>query len=327
MTIIGAALAVVLALGLLAAPLAAEGQQARKVPVIGYLIERSGPTAFDEAFRLGLRKLGYSEGRNVVVEYRWADGKAERLPALAAELVRLKVDIIVTSGTPGGLAAKNATSTIPIVLASGGDFVADGLVASFSRPGANITGLSVFARELSGKRLEILKEAIPGMTRVAAAFNTLNPGTRSLFKETEAAATKLGLKVLPLDIHFPDGVERAFAEAVRLRASAVVIISDGATIVHRAQLGSAALQHHLPTIFANKTYLEGGGLMSYGPDIIEVWRRAATYVDRILKGAKPAEMPIEQPTKFELVISLKTAQALGITMPPSLLLLADEVIQ
>ena len=244
-------------LALLAAPLAAEGQQARKVPVIGYLIERSGPTAFDEAFRLGLRELGYSEGRNVVVEYRWATGR--RLPALAAELVRLKVDIIVTSGTPGGLAAKNATSTIPIVLASGGDFVADGLVASFSRPGANITGLSVFARELSGKRLEILKEAIPGMTRVAAAFNTLNPGTRSLFKETEAAATKLGLKVLPLDIHFPDGVERAFAEAVRLRASAVVIISDGATIVHRAQLGSAALQHHLPTIFANKTYLEGGG--------------------------------------------------------------------
>ena len=316
-----------LAGGLLAAPLAAEGQQARKVPVIGYLIERSGPTAFDEAFRLGLRELGYSEGRNVVVEYRWADGKAERLPALAAELVRLKVDIIVTSGTPGGLAAKNATSTIPIVLASGGDFVADGLVASFSRPGANITGLSVFARELSGKRLEILKEAIPGMTRVAAAFNTLNPGTRSLFKETEAAATKLGLKVLPLDIDFPDGVERAFAEGVRLRASAVVIISDGATIVHRAQLGSAALQHHLPTIFANKTYLEGGGLMSYGPDIIEVWRRAATYVDRILKGAKPAEMPIEQPTKFELVINPKTAKALGLTIPQSLLIRADQLIE
>jgi putative ABC transport system substrate-binding protein len=316
-----------LTLGVLSAPLAAEAQQARKVPVIGYLIERSGPTAFDEAFRLGLRELGYSEGRNVVVEYRWADGKAERLPALAAELVRLKVDIIVTSGTPGGLAAKNATSTIPIVLASGGDFVADGLVASFSRPGANITGLSVFARELSGKRLEILKEAIPGMTRVAAAFNTLNPGTRSLFKETEAAATKLGLKVLPLDIHFPDGVERAFAEGVRLRASAVVIISDGATIVHRAQLGSAALQHHLPTIFANKTYLEGGGLMSYGPDIIEVWRRAATYVDRILKGAKPAEMPIEQPTKFELVINLKTAKALGLTIPQSLLIRADQVIE
>jgi putative ABC transport system substrate-binding protein len=314
-----------LTLGTLSAPLAAEGQQARRVPVIGYLIERSGPTAFDEAFRLGLRELGYSEGRNVVVEYRWADGKAERLPALAAELVRLKVDIIVTSGTPGGLAAKNATSTIPIVLASGGDFVADGLVASFSRPGANITGLSVFARELSGKRLEILKEAIPGMTRVAAAFNTLNPGTRSLFKETEAAATKLGLKALPLDIHFPDGVERAFAEAVRLRASAVVIISDGATIVHRAQLGSAALQHHLPTIFANKTYLEGGGLMS--PDIIEVWRRAATYVNKILKGAKPADMPIEQPTKFELVINLKTAKALGLTIPQSLLLRADQIIE
>jgi putative ABC transport system substrate-binding protein len=312
--------------GLLAAPLAARGQ-AKKVPVIGYLIERSAPTSFDDAFRLGLRELGYSEGRNVVIEYRWADGKTDRLPALAAELVRLKVDVIVTSGTPGGLAAKNATPTIPIVMASGGDFVADGLVASYSRPGGNITGLSVFARELSGKRLEILKEAIPGMTRVAAAFNTLNPGTRSLFKETEAAATKLGLTALPLDIQFPDGVEPAFAEAVRLKANAVVIISDGATIVHRGELGSAALKHRLPTIFANKVYLEGGGLMSYGPDITDVWRRAATYVDRILKGAKPADMPIEQPTNFEFVINLKTAAALGLAIPPGLQQRADALIQ
>jgi putative ABC transport system substrate-binding protein len=313
--------------GLLAAPLAAWGQQVRKTPVIGYLIERSGPTSFDEAFRLGLRELGYTEGRNVVVGYRWADGKTERLPALAAELVRLKVDVIVTSGTPGGLAAKNATSTIPIVIASGPDLVGDGLVASYSRPGGNITGLSVFARELSGKRLEILKEAIPGMTRVAAAFNTLNPGTRSLFKETEVAAAKLGLTALPLDIQFPEGVEPAFAEAVRLKASAVVIISDQATIAHRAELGSAALQHRLPTIFANKVYLEGGGLMSYGPDIIELWRHAAAYVDRILKGAKPADMPIEQPTRFELVINLKTAAALGLAIPPALLQRADELIQ
>jgi putative ABC transport system substrate-binding protein len=313
--------------GLLAAPLVAEGQQAKRVPVVGYLIERSGPTAFDEAFRLGLRELGYSEGRNIVVEHRWAEGKTERLPALAAELVKMKVDVILTSGTPGGLAAKNATSTIPIVLASGGDFVADGLVANFARPGGNITGLSVFARELSGKRLEILKEAIPGMTRVAVAFNRLNPGTRSLYNETETVAARLGLKALPLDIQFPDGVDAAFAEAVRLRADAVVIISDGATIVHRAQLGSAGLKHRMPTIFANKTYSEGGGLMSYDPDIIEVWHRAATYVDRILKGARPADMPIEQPTKFELVISLKTAKAIGLTIPPSLLQRADGVIQ
>jgi putative ABC transport system substrate-binding protein len=312
---------------ILAAPHAIEAQQTGKVPVIGYLIERPGPTAFDEAFRLGLRELGYAEGRNIVIEYRWADGKSERLPALAGELVRLKVDVILTSGTPGGLAAKSATSTIPIVLASGGDFVADGLVASLSRPGGNITGLSVFARELSAKRLEILKRAIPGMTRVAAAFNKLNPGTRALFKETEAAATALGLKALPLDIQFPDGVEPAFAEAVGLRASAGVIISDGATIVHRAQLGSAALHHRLPTIFANKTYLENGGLMSYGPDIIDVWRRAATYVDKILKGAKPADLPVEQPTTYELVINLKTAKALGLTIPPSLLLRADQVIE
>ena len=200
-------------------------------------------------------------------------------------------------------------------------------MASFARPGGNITGVSVFARELSGKRLELLKEMIPGITRVAAAFNTLNPGTRVLFNQTDAAATQLGLKALPLDIRFPDGVEQAFAEAVRLRAGAVVIISDGATIVHRAQLGSAALQHRMPTIFANKAYLEGGGLMSYGPDIVGVWRRAATYVDKILKGAKPADMPIEQPTKFELVISLKTARTLGLTIPRSLLLRADQVIE
>jgi putative ABC transport system substrate-binding protein len=327
MTIRRAVRTIVPVLSLLAAPLVAEGQPAKKVPVIGYLIERSGPTAFDEAFRLGLRELGYSEGRSIIVEYRWADGKAERLPALAAELVRLKVDVIVTSGTPGGVAAKNATSTIPIVMASGGDFVSDGLVASFAHPGGNITGLSVFARELSGKRLEILREAIPGMTRVGVAFNTLNPGTRPLFKETEATATTLGLKALPLDIQFPEGVEAAFAEAARLRVSAVVILSDGATIVHRAQLGAAALRHRLPTIFANKAYLEGGGLMSYGPDIIAVWRRAATYVDRILKGARPADMPIEQATKFELVVSLKTAKALGLTIPPSLLLRADQVLE
>jgi putative ABC transport system substrate-binding protein len=313
--------------GMLAIPLAAIAQQSKSVPVIGYLIERSGPTAFDEAFRRGLRELGYSEGRNIVVEYRWADGKPERLPALAAELVKMKVDVIVTSGTPGGLAAKNSTSTIPIVLVSGGDFVADGLVASFAHPGGNITGISVFARELSGKRLEILKEAIPGMTRVGAAFNALNPGTRLLFKQTEDAAAKLALTALPLDIEFPDGIEAAFAEAVRLRANAVVIISDGATIVHRAQLGSAALRHHLPTIFANRAYLEGGGLMSYGPDITEVWRRGATYVDKVLKGAKPADIPIEQPTKFELVINLKTAGALGLTIPQSLLLRADELLQ
>ena len=205
----------------LAFPLAAAAQQAKNVPVIGYLIERSGPTAFDEAFRRGLRELGYSEGRNIVVEYRWADGRPERLPAFAAELVKMKVDVIVTSGTPGGLAAKNSTSTIPIVLVSGGDFVADGLVASFAHPGGNITGVSVFARELSGKRLEILKEAIPGMTRVGAVFNTLNPGARSLFEQTEAAAAKLALTALPLTTQFPDGVDSAFAEAVRLRADAV----------------------------------------------------------------------------------------------------------
>jgi len=305
----------------------ASAQQARKIPVIGYLMDRPGPTAFDEAFRRGLRELGYAEGRNVIVEYRWAEGKADRLPALAAELVGLRVDVIVTQGVPATKAAKNATSAIPIVMASSPDAVADGLIASFARPGGNITGLSVYARELSGKRLELLKEAVPGLTRVDAVFNALNPAMPPQFKETAAAAEKLGLKVLPLDVRFPDGVEPAFADSVRAGAGAIVVLSDSVTITYRAQLGAAGLKHRLPTMFANKTYLEGGGLMSYGPDITDMFRRAASYVDKILKGAKPADLPVEQPTKLYLVINLKTAKALGLTIPPSLLQRADEVIQ
>ena len=313
--------------GLLAAPLATRAQQAGRTPRLGYLTERPGLTEFEESFLKGLSELGYVDGKNVIMEYRWAAGDAERLPALAADLVGLKVDIIVTSGAPAAKAAKNATTTIPIVMATSGDAVADGLVASFTRPGGNVTGLSLFTRELSRKRLEIFKEAIPGLQRVGAVFNAKNPANPPQFRETAATGDTLSVKVLPLDVHFPEGIDPAFAEAARQNLQGVVIISDSATIAHRNQLGTAALKYRLPTIFSNKAYLQGGGLMSYGPDVVATFYRAAYYVDKILKGAKPADLPVEQPTKFELVINMKTAKALGITIPQSLLLRADEVIQ
>jgi putative ABC transport system substrate-binding protein len=271
--------------------------------------------------------LGYVDGKNLVIDYRWAGGDAGRLPALAAELVAAKVDIIVTSGVPAAKAAKSATATIPIVMAGVGDAVADGLVASFTRPGENVTGLSVFSRELSRKRLEVFKEAIPGLERVGAVFNAQNPATMPQFRETAIAGATLGLKLAPFDIRFPEGIEPAFAEAVRQKVQGVLIISDSATITHRTQLGSAALNAHLPTMFANKAYLQGGGLMSYGPDIVAIFHRAAYYVDKILKGAKAGDLPIEQPTEVELVINMKTAKALGLTIPQSILLRSDEVIQ
>jgi len=274
-----------------------------------------------------MRELGYVDGRNVIIEYRWAGGDAGRLPALAAELVAAKVDIIVTSGIPAANAAKSATATVPIVMATSGDAVADGLVASFTRPGGNVTGLSLFTRELSRKRLEIFKEAVPGLERVGAMFNAQNPATMPQFRETATAGDTLGLKLMPFDIRFPEGIEPAFAAAVRQKVQGVLIISDSETIAHRTQLGSAALKANLPTMFANKAYLQGGGLMSYGPDIVAMFHRAAYYVDKILKGAKPADLPVEQPTKIELVINLKAAKELGLTIPQSVLLRADEVIQ
>jgi putative ABC transport system substrate-binding protein len=311
----------------LAAPLAAEAQHSGRTPRLGYLAERPAPSEFDEAFLKGLRELGYVDGKNIAIEYRWAGGKAERLPTLAAELVGLKVDIIVTSGIPAAKAAKNATQMIPIVMATSMDAVADGLVSSFAHPGGNITGLSLFVTELSRKRLEVLKEAVPGLERVGALFNALNPATAPQFQDTKAAGETLGLNVLPLDVRFPDGIEPAFAEAARRKLQGVVILSDSATITHRTQLGSAALKHRLPTMFANKAYLQGGGLMSYGPDILDTFHRAAYYVDKVLKGAKPADLPVEQPTRLELVINLKTAKALELSIPRSVLSLADQVIE
>ncbi len=274
-----------------------------------------------------MRDLGYVDGRSAAIEYRWAAGDVGRLPAMAADLVRLNVDVIVTSGAPASRAAKAATTTIPIVMASVGDAVSYGLVASFARPGGNVTGFSVFAGELSRKRLEILNETVPGLTRVGALYNVLNPQNPPQFRATVAAGDALGLKVSALEIRFPDGVEPAFEAASREGIQGIVILSDTATIAHRTQLGTAGLRYRLPTIFSNKSYLEGGGLMSYGPDIVEIFRRSASYVDRVLRGTKPADLPVEQPSRFELALNLPTARALGPSVPPTILQRADHLIE
>jgi putative ABC transport system substrate-binding protein len=313
-----------LALG--ATPLRTVAQQSGGVPRIGYFMERAGPTAFDEAFLEGLRLHGYKPGQNIAIEYRWADGRAERLQRLAQELVTLRVDVLVTAGAPATLAAKRATTTIPIVMASSQDAVADGLVVSLAKPGGNVTGESVFAAELSGKRLEILKEAIPKLSRVGVLYNAANPGNPPQYQRTKAAAQVLGLQVKAMEAHIPDDLEKVFADAAKWGAGAVVILSDSATIPNRSQIAAAAAKNRLATMFANKAYLEGGGLMSYGPDILDAFRHAASYVDKILKGARPADLPVQQPTKFELVINGKTAKALGIKIPKELFLRADQVI-
>jgi putative ABC transport system substrate-binding protein len=316
-----------LVLTLLVAPLAAGAQPAEKVPRIGYLMERPRLTAFEEAFLQGLRSLGYVEGQNITIDYRFAEGRAERLPTLAAELVALKVNVIVSAGAPATLAAKRATTTIPIVMASSPNAVADGLVASLARPGGNVTGQSLFAAELSGKRLQILKEVIAGLSRVGVLYNAANPSNPPQFRDTETAAHALGLQVRAMEARIPDDLESTFADAAQWGAGAVVIVSDNTTITNRAQIASSAAKNRLATMFASRAYLEGGGLMSYGPNILDAFRRAAIYVDKILKGSKPADLPVEQPTKFELVINLRTAKALGLTIPQSVLLRADEVIQ
>jgi putative ABC transport system substrate-binding protein len=319
--------ALIAAIGLAALPLAAWGQPVGKIPRLGYFMDRGGPTAFDEAFLDGMRRLGYVPGQNIQIEYRWAEGRADRLPILVGELVSLKVDAIVTAGAPATLAAKRATTTIPIVMASSQDAVADGLVASLAKPGGNVTGESVFAAELAGKRLEILKETIPKLSRVGVLYNAANPGNPPQFQKTSAAAKVLGLQVRAMEARIPDDLESAFAEVAKWGANAVVILSDSSTITNRSQIAAAAAKHRIATIFANRAYLEGGGLMSYGPDILQAFRHAANFVDKVLKGAKPANLPVEQPTRFELAINLKTAKALGLAISPSILARADRVIE
>jgi putative ABC transport system substrate-binding protein len=314
---------------LFAAPLAAEAQQAAKIARIGYLSPNLAASPhLHEAFRQGLRDLGYVEGRNVVIEYRDAEGKPERLPALAAELVALKVDVIVAANTPTALAAKQATRTIPIVFSFAADPVTSGLVTSLARPGGNVTGLSILI--LVGKCLEQLTQAVPGVSRVAAL---VQPGAvperteKDLLTEADVAARALGVRLQIVEARGPADFDRAFSDMTRARAGALTVLSGNMFFIERRRLVDLAAKNRLPAVYPWRDYVDAGGLMSYGPNLPDSHRRAATYVDRILKGTKPGDLPVEQPTKFELVINLKTAKALGLTIPPSLLGRADEVIQ
>jgi len=315
-----------------AAPLSAEGQQAAKVARIGFL---SGSLAngphLPEAFRQGLRDLGYIEGHDVVIEYRDAEGKYERLPALAAELVARKVDVIFVGGsTPAALAARQATKTVPIVFAAIPDPVSSGLVTSLARPGGNVTGLSALSPELVGKRLELLKRAVPGVSLVAVLWQPGAAGERTVkdvLKEAEVAAQALGARLQFVEARGPADIERAFSDMTRARADALTVLPGAMFVNERRRLVDLAAKNRLPAVYGLREYVDTGGLMAYGPNLADLYRRVATYVDRILKGMKPGDLPVEQPTKFELVINLKTAKALGLTIPQSLLLRADEVIQ
>ena len=307
----------------------AQAQQSTKVPRIGYL---SGTTPYGqseriEAFRQGLRELGYVEGKNIVIEWRSAEGKPDRLPARAAELVRLKVDIIVTGGATATRPAKEATVTIPIIMTSDNDPVGSGHVASLARPGGNITGLSNFSPELSGKRLELLKEIIPRLSRVGVLANSTQPGYTQVMKELELAAGVLGVKLQYLDVLSPKDIETAFRAANKGRADALLVMASAVLNAQRKQIADHAVKSRLIAIYNNLQFVEAGGLMTYGVSTTDLDRRAATYVDKILKGAKPAELPVEQPTKFEFIINLKAAKQIGLTIPPNVLVRADRVIK
>jgi putative tryptophan/tyrosine transport system substrate-binding protein len=327
MMTIRAALAVALALGLLAAPLAAPAQQPPgKTARIGFLFFVPSPF-LDEEFRQGLRDLGYVEGRNIAIEYRSAEGKYERLPGLAAELVRLKVDVIVTASPPATDAAKQATSTIPIIFAVSGDPVAAGLVASLARPGSNITGLASIAPEMVGKQLELLKQVAPKVSRVAVLQNPSNHSHPPALRPAEGAARALGVHLHIVQARTPSEVDAAFATMRSQRVDGVLVLRDALFLAQRTQLATLAAKSRLPAVYGLREEAEAGGLMAYGASAPQMFRRAATYVDKILKGTKPAELPVEQPTKYELVINLKTARTLGLTIPPSLLRRADQIIE
>jgi ABC-type uncharacterized transport system substrate-binding protein len=309
-------------------PIAVYAQQDRKIPRIGYLMDRSGPPGvLDEGFLAGLREHGYVVGQNLAIEYRWTDGKTERLPALARELVASKVDIIVVAGAESTKAAKAVSERIPIVMASSQDAVGDGLVASLAHPGGNVTGRSVYAPELTAKRIEILKEMFPNLAKIGVLWNNENEGAAGQLREAEGTGRTLGIAIESLPVRIPDGLDEVMARAMRAGAGAILIVSDSSTISNRAKIGGSALRYKLPTIFSNKAYLSGGGLMSYGPDIVESFRLSVIHVDKILHGANPANLPVEQPTRFEFVINVKTAKALEITVPPALLARADNVIE
>ena len=318
-----------LALG--AAPFTAEAQQATKVARIGYLATNPDTSSrVREAFLQGLRDLGYVEGRNLVIEHRDAEGKVERLPALAAELVALKVDVIVASGTLAALAAKQATKIVPIVFSPAGDPVGSGLVTSLARPGGNVTGLSSFGAELVGKRLELLKQAVPGVDRVAVLWFPGALGERTdkdMLREAEAAARALAVRLQVVEARGPADFDRAFSDMTRARAGVLTVLPANMFLREHKRLVDLAAKNRLPAVYTSREFVDAGGLMSYGANQPDLFRRAATYVDKILKGAKPGDLPVEQPTKFELIINLKTAKDLGLTIPQSMLARADEVIQ
>jgi len=324
-----AGIIIALVLGALLGSLPSEAQQPKKVPRIGFQSAAS-PAALSartEAFRQGLRELGYVEGKNIVIEERYAEGKLDRLKDFAAEFVRLKVDVIVTAAPSSTRAAKEATSTIPIVMAFDNDPVANGLVASLARPGGNITGLSTLAPEISGKQLELLKEIVPRLSHVAVLGTATLPGYTTVKKEMELAAAAFKVQLQVLDVRGPKDIEIAFREARKGRAGAVLVLASPILESHRTQIADLAAKNRLPAIYWAAEWVEAGGLMTYGASLTDLYRRAATYVDKILKGAKPADLPVEQPTKFEFVINLKAAKQIGLTIPPNVLARADRVIK
>jgi ABC-type uncharacterized transport system substrate-binding protein len=307
----------------------ANAQQPKKVPRIGYLeaASASANLARTEAFRQGLRELGYVEGKNIVIDWRYAEGKVDRLPALAAELVHLNVDVIVTAGPAATRPAKEATSMVPIVMAFDNDPVGSGFAASLARPGGNITGLSALAPELTGKRLELLNEIVPKLSRLAILGTSTEPGYAQTLRETELAAEALKVQLQYLDVLATKDIETAFQAASKRRADAVLVLTGPVLISQRTQLVNLAAKSRLPSMYYRREYVEDGGLMSYGVSYTDLDRRAATYVDKILKGAKPADLPVEQPKKFEFIINLKAAKQIGLTIPPNVLVRADKVIK
>ena len=310
-------------------PLAARAQQPAKIPRIGFL---GNSTATMEAnligpLRDGLRELGYEEGRNVIIEFRWADGKYDQFPALVAELLAAKVDVIITAGTPATLAIKKATSMVPLVFIAVGDPVGTGVVPNLGRPGGNITGLSSIAPDLEGKRLELLREVVPKLSHVAFFLNPANAFHTASMRQARVAAQSLGIKLQPMEVNKSEQLDGAFASIVKEKPDALLILADRIFLHNRKRMMEFAIQQRLPSVNAYRELVEAGGLISYGPSYEDMHRRAAVYVDKILKGTKPADLPIEQPTKFTLLINLKTAKTLGLTVPPTLVARADELIE
>jgi len=314
---------------LLAMPLAGETQNAQKVYRVGYLGNSSASLEPDlvEAFRQGMRDRGYIEGKNLVIEFRWAEGRYHRFASLVTDLIHLPVDVIVTAGTPGTLAAKNATKTIPVVMAVSGDAVGTGLVKSLARPGGNVTGLTTMASELEGKRLELLLEILPKLARITVLKNDANPLMAILFRQTAAAAKSSGVALEAVDIRAGDDFVKAFASIAKARPDAIIVLADRFLLAERERILTFTAQQRLAAMYPYREFVERGGLISYSPNYAESFRSAARYVDKILKGAKPADLPVEQPTKFELVVNMKTAKTLGIKIPNSILVRADKVIE